>query len=202
MRDFLASRVVNGRQQIRAAITFHENGRLVMWPYGYTLTDVPSDMTAQDHAALVAHRQADGLDERLYARAGERPVRQLGHDARLPIRRRTGCSRYTFEMSPKDIPTRTTRSSHRRPGATRKPCCTLMERAWCPLSACSGRAVRTARCGAFDDDLEVGRGWTRQPGRDRHGAGHRSGSCEATRPRPRATARSSAGRRRRGRSRS
>ena len=37
MRDFLASRVVNGRQQIRAAITFHENGRLVMWPYGYTL---------------------------------------------------------------------------------------------------------------------------------------------------------------------
>ena len=53
MRAFLASRVVGGRQQIRAAITFHENGRLVMWPYGYTATDVPSDMTAQDHAAFV-----------------------------------------------------------------------------------------------------------------------------------------------------
>ena len=37
MRDFLASRVVDGRQQIRTAITFHEYGRLVMWPYGYTL---------------------------------------------------------------------------------------------------------------------------------------------------------------------
>ena len=36
MRDFMASRVVDGRQQIRAAITFHEYGRLVMWPYGYT----------------------------------------------------------------------------------------------------------------------------------------------------------------------
>ena len=52
MRDFMASRVVNGRQQIRAAITFHEYARLVLWPYGYTKTDVPSDMTTQDHAAL------------------------------------------------------------------------------------------------------------------------------------------------------
>ena len=42
MRDFLASRVVGGRQQIRTAITFHESGRLVMWPYGYTMTDVPA----------------------------------------------------------------------------------------------------------------------------------------------------------------
>ena len=41
VRDFLASRVVDGRQQIRAAISFHELGRLVMWPYGYTLTNVP-----------------------------------------------------------------------------------------------------------------------------------------------------------------
>jgi len=52
MRNFLANRVVNGRQQIRAAISFHENGRLVMWPYGYTYTNVPSDMTAQDQASF------------------------------------------------------------------------------------------------------------------------------------------------------
>ena len=54
MRRFLASRVVNGRQQIRTAISFHEYGRLVMWPYGYTYANVPADMTSQDHAALVA----------------------------------------------------------------------------------------------------------------------------------------------------
>src|SRR5262245_28884576 len=52
MRDFFASRVVNGVQQIRASITFHESGRLVMWPYGYTMTNVPADMTTQDHLAL------------------------------------------------------------------------------------------------------------------------------------------------------
>ena len=53
MRDFLASRVVDGRQQIGTAITFHEYGRLVMWPYGYTYTNVPSDMTTDHHDALV-----------------------------------------------------------------------------------------------------------------------------------------------------
>src|SRR3954453_373204 len=52
VRDFLASRVVNGRQQIRTAITFHEAGRLVMWPYGYTYADIPADMTVDDHTAL------------------------------------------------------------------------------------------------------------------------------------------------------
>ncbi len=38
----------------------------------------------------------------------------------------------------------------------------LAERAWCPLSIL-GADVRTARCGAFDDDLEVARGWTVNP---------------------------------------
>ena len=38
----------------------------------------------------------------------------------------------------------------------------LLERAWCPL-AVLGAAVRDARCGAFDDDLEVARGWTVNP---------------------------------------
>ena len=37
-----------------------------------------------------------------------------------------------------------------------------MERAWCPLSVL-GAAVTTARCGAFDDDLEVYRGWAVNP---------------------------------------
>jgi hypothetical protein len=38
----------------------------------------------------------------------------------------------------------------------------LLERAWCPLAVIS-TAVRDARCGAFDDDLEVSRGWTVNP---------------------------------------
>jgi carboxypeptidase T len=53
VRDFVASRVIGGVQQIVAAIDFHTYAELVMWPYGYTMTDVPTDMTADDHAVFV-----------------------------------------------------------------------------------------------------------------------------------------------------
>ncbi|MET1231713.1 MAG: M14 family metallopeptidase, partial [Candidatus Limnocylindrales bacterium] len=33
VRDFVASRVVGGWQQIRTHITFHSNGELILWPY-------------------------------------------------------------------------------------------------------------------------------------------------------------------------
>jgi carboxypeptidase T len=54
MRDFVEGYVFDGRQEIRAAITFHASGRLILWPYGYTRTPVPDDMTNADHAILVA----------------------------------------------------------------------------------------------------------------------------------------------------
>src|SRR4051812_41969987 len=58
VRDFVDSRVVGGVQQIKAHIDFHTYGEWVMWPYGYTLTDVPADMTQDDHDAFVAMGQA------------------------------------------------------------------------------------------------------------------------------------------------
>ena len=54
VRDFINSRVIGGVQQIKASITFHTYGELVLWPYGYTYTDVPSDMTQDDHDVFVA----------------------------------------------------------------------------------------------------------------------------------------------------
>ncbi|HEY4754001.1 MAG TPA: M14 family metallopeptidase [Candidatus Limnocylindrales bacterium] len=54
LKAFISSRVVGGRQRIRTAVDFHESGRLVMWPYGYTRTAVPPDMTSLDHAVFVA----------------------------------------------------------------------------------------------------------------------------------------------------
>jgi carboxypeptidase T len=58
IRDFINSRVVGGKQQIKTAITFHSYARLVLWPYGYTYTDVPSDMSQDDHDVFVAMAQA------------------------------------------------------------------------------------------------------------------------------------------------
>lgn len=58
VRNFVNSRVVGGRQQITAAIDFHTYSELILWPYGYTFTDVPADMTQDDHDVLVAMGQA------------------------------------------------------------------------------------------------------------------------------------------------
>ena len=159
MRHFLANRVVNGRQQIRAGISFHEDGRLVMWPYGYTMTDVPADMTVQDHAAL-------GAMGRTMARSnGYKP--EQASDLYIS----SGTSRdylygmyrvfsYTFEMSVVDYPDDSMIGPET--GRNRDAILYLIERAGCPYTIL-GAAVVTARCGAFDDDLEVGRGWTVDP---------------------------------------
>jgi hypothetical protein len=168
VRDFLASRVVAGRQQIRAAITFHEAGRLVMWPYGYTYSDIPADMTTDDHAALAL------IGKHMAATNGYKP--EQASDLYLT----SGTTRdyeygmyrifsYTFEMSVVDYPKDTLIAPET--GRNKEAVLYLMERAACPL-AVLGTAVATARCGAFDDDLEVGRGWVVDPdGTDTANAG-------------------------------
>ena len=159
MRDFLASRIVNGRQQIRVAITFHEAGRLVMWPYGYTYTNIPSDMTTNDHAALVL------IGKHMAATNGYKP--EQASDLYLT----SGTTRdfeygryrifsYTFEMSNRDYPNDSWIAPET--GRNKEAVLYLAERAACPLSVL-GATVRTARCGAFDDDLEVNRGWVVNP---------------------------------------
>jgi hypothetical protein len=159
MRDFLASRVVGGRQQIRAAITFHEAGRLVMWPYGYTHTDVPRDMTSLDHRALKR------IGRHMAKTNGYKPEQASD----LYISRGTsrdyayGTYRifaYTFEMSNRDYPR--TKWIAPETGRNKEAVLYLAERAWCPLSVL-GASVRDVHCGAFDDDLEVARGWTVNP---------------------------------------
>jgi len=58
VRDFVNSRVVGGTQQITTNIDFHTYAELVLWPYGYTFTDVPADMTQDDHDVFVTMGQA------------------------------------------------------------------------------------------------------------------------------------------------
>ncbi|HSF43133.1 MAG TPA: M14 family zinc carboxypeptidase [Thermoanaerobaculia bacterium] len=58
VRDFVDSRVAGGVQQITTHIDFHTYGELILWAYGYTYTDVPADMTQDDHDTFVAMGQA------------------------------------------------------------------------------------------------------------------------------------------------
>ena len=160
MAAFVASRVVDGRQQIRTSISFHEYGRLVMWPYGYTYADIPSDMTKDDHAALatIGRRMASTSRYRaqqasdLYLTSGRFGDHLYG---------RYRIFHYTFELSTRDYPDDALIAGET--ARNREAVLYLAERAWCPYDVL-GPAVRTARCGAFDDDLEVSRGWHVDPG--------------------------------------
>ncbi|MGW0390270.1 M14 family metallopeptidase [Streptomyces sp. NPDC003042] len=52
--DFVRSRVVGGKQQIRAAIDFHTYSELVLWPYGWTYNDTAPGLTTDDLGAFKA----------------------------------------------------------------------------------------------------------------------------------------------------
>ena len=58
LRNFVNSRVIGGKQQISVAIDFHTYSELILWPYGYTTTDIPADMTADDRNTMAAMGQA------------------------------------------------------------------------------------------------------------------------------------------------
>ncbi|MFI1098883.1 M14 family metallopeptidase [Streptomyces melanogenes] len=52
--DFARSRVVGGKQQIKAGIDFHTYSELVLWPFGYTYNDTAPGLTKDDHDAFAA----------------------------------------------------------------------------------------------------------------------------------------------------
>ncbi|WP_109508588.1 M14 family metallopeptidase [Nocardioides speluncae] len=58
IQDYTESRVKDGKQQITTHIDAHSYGDLVLYPYGYTDEDVPSDMTQDEHETVVALGQA------------------------------------------------------------------------------------------------------------------------------------------------
>ncbi|MFF1477661.1 M14 family metallopeptidase [Streptomyces sp. NPDC058301] len=52
--DFARSRVVGGKQQIKAGIDFHTYSELVLWPFGYTYNNTAPGLTQDDHDAYAA----------------------------------------------------------------------------------------------------------------------------------------------------
>ena len=63
VRNFVNSRVINGVQMIKTQVSLHTDGELILYPYSYTNTALPSDMKADDHSVFVTMAQAmAGLD--------------------------------------------------------------------------------------------------------------------------------------------
>ena len=101
-RDFLRSREVDGVQQVRIAVSWHSYGRLVMWAYGYTKTNIPSTMTRADHRTYVAlGRAAAALNGYTAQQASDLYIsdgsaRDWSHHA-------LGVFHFTFEMGGADF---------------------------------------------------------------------------------------------------
>ncbi len=167
MRDFVTSRVIGNVQQIRTHITLHTNGKLILWPYGYTRANVPSDMTTLDHAVFVS------LGRAMAALNGYAP--QQSSDLYVTdgdqIDWLYGVHRifsYTYELYPPETATvwgdhypddsKIGPATERNRGAI----LLLIDRAACPFATLGGASAR-ANCGPLYDDLEINRGWRRNP---------------------------------------
>ena len=184
----MASRRVGGRQQIKTAITFHTAGEQILWPYGYTKTDVPCDMTADDHAALVALGRkmaaTNGYtamqSSSLYVTDGDEIDWAYGVEHIFM---------YTFELYPShsqgqlDRAVLPARRGHRAADRAQQG----------GHPACSSRrpAARTAvigkakpNCGPLYDDFETYGGWIAQPARHRHRQGRRLAAGRPGRDQP------------------
>ncbi len=165
LRDFVLSRRVGGKQQITEAISWHSFNEQVMWPYGYTYTDVPRTMTADDHATFVA--LGTGMADRNgYTAQQMSDLYLLDGDASDWLYGDQRIFAFTIEGYPTDgshiggfyppdsvIERETTRNDN--------TVLWLLEHANCPYSAVPSLAV--THCGPLNDDFETTRGWTINP---------------------------------------
>ncbi|HET9615204.1 MAG TPA: M14 family zinc carboxypeptidase, partial [Candidatus Limnocylindrales bacterium] len=176
LRDFVASRVIDGVQRIKTHVTLHTNGKLVLWPYAYTYTDVPVDMTSLDHAALAAMGKGMAAlngykaeqSSSLYISDGDEIDWLYGTQHIFS---------YTWELYPPETPT--VWGDHYPPDETiasatannRSALLYFLSVAWCPYSVI-GKTQED--CGPFYDDFEINKHWTINPdGTDTAPAGGR-----------------------------
>jgi carboxypeptidase T len=165
LSNFVESRVVGGVQQIRASIDFHTYSELVLWPYGYTFTDVPSDMTPDDQAVF------SSFGRNMAATNGFTP--QQGSDLYITdgtiddwLYGRHRVFAYTFELYPRTsspgfyppdevIPTQTSRN--------REAVLRLLENADCMYRVIGKQQQYCGLPGPvtlFSDTFETATGWT------------------------------------------
>ncbi len=165
VRDFVLSRRVGGVQRIRTHISFHTAGEFVLWPYGHTYKDVPSDMTSLDELALRKMGRRMAATNGYTAEQSSSMYPTYGDE----IDWLYGTQRifsYTFELYPTNKVTSSRRwyppdeLIARETRRNREAVLYLMEQADCPYRV-TGKA--SSYCGPMYDDLEVARGWTVDP---------------------------------------
>jgi murein tripeptide amidase MpaA len=166
-RDYVNSRVVNGRQQIVSHITFHTNGQLILWPYGHTKVNVPADMTTLDQRTFVAFGKGQARRNGYVAKQSSDLYITDGDMIDWMYGRHRIFS-FTWELFPPERPT--VWGDHYPPdeeiegqmARNRDALLYFLEASWCPY-ATLGYATQITHCGPFQDDFEVSRGWQVNP---------------------------------------
>jgi hypothetical protein len=159
--DFVNSRVVNGRQQIRVSIGFHSAGRQVLWPYAWTRADVPKQMSRDDWLAMVALGRQMAEFNNYTAEQGSDLYIVDGDQGDWEYNAHRIFS-YTFEMAAGSqrryypSPTELANDLQRNRGAVLH----MLELADCPFRAAG---LETTNCGPLYDDFEAARGWQFNP---------------------------------------
>jgi hypothetical protein len=165
VRDFVLSRVIGGIQQIKAHVTFHTNGELILWPYGYTKTDVPGDMTVQDHQTFVAMGRAMAARNGYHAEQSSDLYITDGDQIDWLYGRQRIFS-FTWELYPTETPTvwgdHYPADENIAPQTARNKVALiyLINLAGCPYAAIG---LSQKNCGPFFDDAEINRGWRVNP---------------------------------------
>jgi len=165
IRDFVNSRVIGGRQQIKAHITLHTNGEFILWPYGYTRDDVPYDMTAADHSTFV--KLARGMASRNGYTAIQSSQWYITDGDEIDWM--YGVHRifsFTWELYPTETPT--VWGDHYPPDEKIASETARNKYALLYIIKMSGCVYSTIgltarNCGPLFDDFEIGRGWNVDP---------------------------------------
>ena len=160
-RDFINSRVVGGRQQIRMSISWHTAGRMVLWPYGYTRQDVPDTMSYDDWLAMRAlGRQMAALNGYRAQQGSDLYIVDGDQDDWLYYEHRIFA--YTFEMAKgaqlRYYPTAAEVAAELANNVA--PVLLMLEHADCPFRAAG---LAATHCGPLNDDFEADRGWAFSP---------------------------------------
>jgi hypothetical protein len=164
-RKFVDGRVENGIQQLTEHITLHTNGELILWPFGYTKTDIPGDMTKGDWTTFVK------LGRGMAARNGYTP--QQSSDLYITdgdqidwLYGKHRIFSFTWELYPTETPTvwgdHYPADEHiaSQTARNRSALIWFLQQAGCPYQA-AGLAI--PNCGAFFDDAEGSKGWAADP---------------------------------------
>jgi len=166
-RDFVNSRVVGGVQQITAHITFHTNGELILYPYGYTYTDIPSDMTVDDFRTFVAYGRGQAARNGYKAQQSSQLYITDGDQIDWMYGRHRIFS-FTWELYPPESGTvwgdHYPADEQIAPQTARNRAALIyfLQMASCPFQVL-GSAIYRTHCGPFNDDFEGHKGWSVNP---------------------------------------